>query len=423
MFKIIREKTMSYLRQLIVVMLVGLAIGAFAGLAEAATYYLAPDGNDDLAGDIDHPWKTLYKACQTLIAGDTVYLRAGTYPGYGSGADGPKPLNSGTAGNPITFATYPGEVAIVRPAVDYSHCGFQIKGHSYITFDGLEISHCFMGGIQFRIDHNSDHIIVKNCHIHDCENLGGHCAGIYSGNGEGAESTDCQFLNNVLHDNRGPSTNSCGIEMYDMHNTTIRGNIVYNQTGVGIWMKYRCPNNDVHQNLIYDSHHGIWVGVDSDNSDFHENIIYGCTAAFRITDSGLIVTGAKVYNNVMEGGTRGIVLYDGTREQIIYNNIISGYQYGISKAYGAVYTIAYIGHNDVYDCGTAYSEVEEGENSLQLNPEFVNPTEHDYHLQSSSPCKGTGKDGRDMGAYPGVALKGDLTGDSLINIQDIQACV
>jgi hypothetical protein len=40
-----------------------------------AAYYVAPSGNDSNPGTMDRPWQTIQKAADTLIAGDTVYIR------------------------------------------------------------------------------------------------------------------------------------------------------------------------------------------------------------------------------------------------------------------------------------------------------------------------------------------------------------
>jgi hypothetical protein len=47
----------------------------------AATWYISPTG-DDISGDgtIDNPWKTLFKATETVISnGDIIHVKAGTY--------------------------------------------------------------------------------------------------------------------------------------------------------------------------------------------------------------------------------------------------------------------------------------------------------------------------------------------------------
>jgi hypothetical protein len=47
--------------------------------ASAATYYIATTGSDSNPGTLSQPWRTIGKANSTLQAGDTVYIRAGTY--------------------------------------------------------------------------------------------------------------------------------------------------------------------------------------------------------------------------------------------------------------------------------------------------------------------------------------------------------
>ena len=60
----------------------GLAFGfiSTAGSAEAATYYVRKSGNDSAAGtSAGTAFRTLQQAAATLVAGDTVYVGAGTY--------------------------------------------------------------------------------------------------------------------------------------------------------------------------------------------------------------------------------------------------------------------------------------------------------------------------------------------------------
>ena len=47
--------------------------------ATAATYYVATNGNDSNAGNKDKPFATLKKANAVVTAGDTVWIRGGTY--------------------------------------------------------------------------------------------------------------------------------------------------------------------------------------------------------------------------------------------------------------------------------------------------------------------------------------------------------
>jgi len=80
----------------------------YISLLYASTYYVAPWGNDDSLGTFDKPWKTIGKAALTMIAGDSVFIRAGTYK------EDVNPASSGTITDPITYANYNNEEIIVE---------------------------------------------------------------------------------------------------------------------------------------------------------------------------------------------------------------------------------------------------------------------------------------------------------------------
>jgi MYXO-CTERM domain-containing protein len=125
--------------------LVVLAI-LFAGRgAHATDYYVATTGSDSNAGTMAAPFATLQKGINTAVAGDTVYIRGGTYSittpaTSGAGINFTK---SGTATNPINYFAYPGEIAVfdftnmIISTTGYTH-GFVINA-SYLHFKGLEI--------------------------------------------------------------------------------------------------------------------------------------------------------------------------------------------------------------------------------------------------------------------------------------------
>ena len=71
------------------------------------TYYVATHGNDKAAGTITAPWLTIGKAAKTVAAGDTVYVRGGTYCEFVRFSAG------GTANQPIKISAYSNEVPII----------------------------------------------------------------------------------------------------------------------------------------------------------------------------------------------------------------------------------------------------------------------------------------------------------------------
>ncbi|MDX3520599.1 RICIN domain-containing protein [Streptomyces scabiei] len=93
-----------------------------ASAATQATYYVSPDGNDSDSGTISAPFKTLQHARDVVrtvnddMTGDiNVFLRGGTYPVTSTinftSAD------SGTNGNRVVYAAYPGEKPVLEGGV------------------------------------------------------------------------------------------------------------------------------------------------------------------------------------------------------------------------------------------------------------------------------------------------------------------
>jgi hypothetical protein len=80
-----------------------------------AAFYVAPSGNDSNPGTFAQPWRTIQKAANTLVAGQTVKILPGTYNAKLA------PVNSGTAGAYITYIAdlhgieYSGEAGIEFP--------------------------------------------------------------------------------------------------------------------------------------------------------------------------------------------------------------------------------------------------------------------------------------------------------------------
>jgi hypothetical protein len=73
----------------------------------ATDIYVAKNGDDANAGTIESPYKTISKAASIAVAGNTVFIREGTYE------ETLTPANSGVAGMPIIFQSYPGEKVII----------------------------------------------------------------------------------------------------------------------------------------------------------------------------------------------------------------------------------------------------------------------------------------------------------------------
>lgn len=102
-------------------------------------------------------------ALGNAVAGDTIYLRAGTY------TDDLTPMNSGTSGNYITFEAYENdpEWSVVFSTTSY---GSNLSSLNYIKIKGIYFNDT---GSRWMLLNNSNHNWVDNCRFYDSISGGG----------------------------------------------------------------------------------------------------------------------------------------------------------------------------------------------------------------------------------------------------------
>ena len=90
------------------IIILAVIVASLAGPASATNYYMATTGSDAAAGTIGAPWAHMQRADSILVAGDTLFVRGGTY----SDRQFLDTWNAhdGTDGHPIVVIAYPGEV-------------------------------------------------------------------------------------------------------------------------------------------------------------------------------------------------------------------------------------------------------------------------------------------------------------------------
>lgn len=132
-----------------------------AGPARAATYYVAPTGNDANAGTQAAPWRTLQKAGNAAVAGDTVTVLPGTYSGF-------RPLHSGTAAAPIRFVAQAGVVVNAPGSGNSNGDNIWVRDVDHVVIDGFESTAAPRAGIavQGEPDANATGVVIRNCHCH-----------------------------------------------------------------------------------------------------------------------------------------------------------------------------------------------------------------------------------------------------------------
>lgn len=163
--------------------------------------FVATTGNDTTGnGSISSPYKTISKALNVATAGQTIYVRTGTYSENVSFA------KSGEKDKPITLRNYPNEVAILDCTGKTVEAVVDFNNKSFINVIGFEICNLTekedsVYGILAR--GGEKNIIIANCNIH---NINGKSAA--SGNAGGIKiygltTEPCEYIliqNNHIHD-------------------------------------------------------------------------------------------------------------------------------------------------------------------------------------------------------------------------------
>lgn len=125
------------MRKILVILLIAISL-----TASADVFYISPTGNNTTGnGSIGSPWLTLALPWAAASAGDTIYVRGGTYAYTTSNTLSNK---GGTADSLICILNYPGEI----PVFDYSggvpytsqRNGFSITNVSYLKIRGIRVT-------------------------------------------------------------------------------------------------------------------------------------------------------------------------------------------------------------------------------------------------------------------------------------------
>jgi len=124
-----------------------------AALAQWQAYYVAPEGSDAAAGSFAEPFGTLGRALDVMAAGDTVWVRGGTYASPAS----IRVEQEGADSAYFHIFAYPGE----EPIFDFTGTdrdGLDIRG-SYIHVKGLVLQHAGHAGLFLK---GADWTVIEN---------------------------------------------------------------------------------------------------------------------------------------------------------------------------------------------------------------------------------------------------------------------
>ena len=239
------------------------------------TYYVSISGNDNNPGTFSQPWRTINKAARTVIAGDTVYIRAGTYNEWVDFS------RSGTSNSPISFLAYPNENPVVDgnnytiPSIEYGPL-LKLSGE-YITISGLEVRYSRGMGIAVNGKHN---ILDKIYAHHNKQN------GIYV-SGDNSLVQNCRISSNSMVNLNGSSTSgwATGISASRSPNyAIIRKNEIYGNWGEGL-STYEANGTIIEDNIVHDNWSANIYISDATNILLQRNFVFA---------SGTMTIGSRV---------------------------------------------------------------------------------------------------------------------------------
>jgi parallel beta-helix repeat protein len=373
---------------------------------EGRVFYVSPTGSNSNSGTtLSAPWKTIGKAVATMAAGDTVYIREGTYKEYLT------MRTNGTSSHRIVFAAYPGE----HPVIDGSNKAsnpdnpwsgddflFRIYG-SYVTIKGLELKNAASFGLY--VGGGSDYVVIDSVYVHNC-----YLSGIYFYKCSYGSATNC-----VVHDvydygpggtggggnadGMGSSAGNSPTTVYGYH--IFRNNLVYNcsDDGIDTWTS---QYNTIEGNIV---HHTGYSNASNGGSNSIGQLV-GDGNGYKVGPGGNNIVRKNVSHH---NRRRGFDVNGGDSSQFINNTA-----YYAGKGF-SLYTEGIIAKNNINYRGTINisASTEQSNNSWNLgitNPDFasVDPESPEFlHLSPTSPAIDAGVDvglpfkgaAPDLGAY------------------------
>ena len=279
-----------------------------------ASYFVEPSGDDTNPGTVNEPWKTLQHAADTVAAGDTVTVNAGTYAGFNLTTDG-------TADARIRFIGVAGATVSSPNPQNIHHVN--LEGADFVTLEGLRVIGA--NGAAIRTANNTGVVIRNNS--------------VDINNGPGIVAFKSQGV--LIENNQsGRSNSGPGITISGgSDNPVIRGNRLFNNRTNGILLNGDAAGGDgvvtaalIENNTILANAEGGGgaIGMDGvQNSVVRNNLLYNNhadgIAIFR-SQGGLASTGNVIVNNTIVSASNGgwaLVLSDAATGNTVRNNILA----------------------------------------------------------------------------------------------------
>ena len=360
--------------------------------------FVSPAGSDLGIGTEADPWRTLQRAADAVVAGDTVTVLAGSYAGFDLST-------SGNAASPIRFMAEPG--VLIDAPNSRTPDGINLEGASYIVIDGFEVVGMPRAGIRSVVNH---HVTIRDNRVDQSGRWG-----IFSG-----------FSNDLLVENNETSRSQAEHGIYVSNSgdrPTIRQNLVWGNAAAGIHMNGDASQGGdgiisealVEQNIIFDNGQAGGSGINADGvqqSVFQNNLLYENHASgislYRIDGAAGSIDNLIVNNTIVQATDArwALNIQNGSTGNTVLNNILFNHHpvrgsidisadslSGLTSNFNAVMErFTTDGGDSVLDLAGWRSATGQDLNSFVSAPAalFVDSVLGDYQLAATSPAIGTG---------------------------------
>lgn len=290
-----------HVRRLLSVLLVTTVMLAMAVVPAwsdaAAVRYVAPWGSDEAGGTLDAPWGTLSTSLERLEAGDTLYVRGGTYT---ERVRSPR-LQAATPSSPIRVQAQPGERPVLKGLLWLRDADHWIVDGLNVTWDpatGTANEHMvkFTDGVGWSF---------RNAEVWGARSY----AGLLVAGSGGDEPSGWSVTGNCIHDTYASNGTNQDHNVYvntglDAGPGLVERNLIFDATngeniklGGASSTSGGAANVTVRHNTLWNAAQNVMVAWTSTDNRLEGNLLgrsagsYGTIRGFRLSGTGNVATG------------------------------------------------------------------------------------------------------------------------------------
>ncbi|MBD3362889.1 hypothetical protein GF362_04175 [Candidatus Dojkabacteria bacterium] len=327
---IYKKNKTRFIKILFIALLLCMSVGKVK--AAGKVYYVAKNGNDSNSGSESEPWLSIQHAVDHLEAGDTVFIKEGTYN------ERVTVSKTGSTNQYITVSVNPGDegkVVVDGAGIDIGWWGglLEVKDAAYVKVKGFKVVNSDFTGIF--VNRGNNIIVQDNETVHTAS------SGIYVFDSSyvWVDSNNVRFSNESKYQECISVVNT---NNFEVKNNEVHDGVGLAQGGEGIDVKTSGDggisySGKVYGNYVHDlpDDVGIYVGAYEDGEEVYDMEVYNNIVT---TDVGIAVASEqgglsrdiKIFNNITYNNeARGIKISSccgtdqGPKQNIkIFNNTV-----------------------------------------------------------------------------------------------------